>query len=225
MSKQEATRLADALDDSFCPLCHQAAAMLRQWPEAGGPVAWISAESVRRLRSGGNGSRGTVPVHATRSMSSHAPLYAAQPDQSERIAALEAERDQYKMAAEAEAGFADQYKAKCAALEAENAMLRAELRKMPKAKYVAAVTDCEACLTPDACAIRGQCAHYLRTTDNAAGRIAALEAALAERDRVIDAAKEALWVCAEHNALYHGEQHNTVTQARAALRAIEEVRK
>ena len=29
-------------------------------------------------------------------------------------------------------------------------------------RYVAPVTDCEACLTPDACAIRGQCAHYLR---------------------------------------------------------------
>lgn len=29
-------------------------------------------------------------------------------------------------------------------------------------KYVAPVTDCEACLTPDACAIRGQCGHYLR---------------------------------------------------------------
>lgn len=29
--------------------------------------------------------------------------------------------------------------------------------------YVSApITDCEACLTPDACAIRGQCAHYLR---------------------------------------------------------------
>lgn len=29
-------------------------------------------------------------------------------------------------------------------------------------RYVAPVTDCEACLTPDACAIRGQCGHYLR---------------------------------------------------------------
>lgn len=56
-------------------------------------------------------------------------------------------------------------------------------------------------------------------------RVGALESALAERDRVIEAAKGALWVCAEHNALYHGEQHNTVTQARAALRAIEEMRR
>lgn len=31
-----------------------------------------------------------------------------------------------------------------------------------KTRYVAPVTDCEACLTPDACSIRGQCAHYLR---------------------------------------------------------------
>lgn len=29
-------------------------------------------------------------------------------------------------------------------------------------RYAAPVTDCEACLTPDACAIRGQCGHYLR---------------------------------------------------------------
>ena len=29
-------------------------------------------------------------------------------------------------------------------------------------KYVARVTDCEGCLTQDACVIRGQCAHYLR---------------------------------------------------------------
>ena len=34
-------------------------------------------------------------------------------------------------------------------------------------RYVAPVTDCEACLTPDACAIRGQCAHYLRERDGA----------------------------------------------------------
>lgn len=29
-------------------------------------------------------------------------------------------------------------------------------------RYAAPVTDCEACLTSDACAIRGQCGHYLR---------------------------------------------------------------
>ena len=29
-------------------------------------------------------------------------------------------------------------------------------------RYEAPVTDCEACLTPDACSLRGQCAHYLR---------------------------------------------------------------
>lgn len=28
--------------------------------------------------------------------------------------------------------------------------------------YAAPVTDCEACLTPDACSLRGQCGHYLR---------------------------------------------------------------
>jgi hypothetical protein len=33
-------------------------------------------------------------------------------------------------------------------------------------KYVSGpITECEACLTPDACALRGQCAHYLREHD------------------------------------------------------------
>ncbi len=31
---------------------------------------------------------------------------------------------------------------------------------------------------------------------------------------------DALWVCAEHNTLYHGENHNTVIQARAAHEAL-----
>ena len=33
--------------------------------------------------------------------------------------------------------------------------------------YVSRVTECEACLTEDACRIRGQCAHYLREVDRA----------------------------------------------------------
>ena len=47
------------------------------------PVAWISAESLRRLKQGGNDSRGTVPVHATHSMSTHAPLFLATPQQAQ----------------------------------------------------------------------------------------------------------------------------------------------
>lgn len=35
-----------------------------------------------------------------------------------------------------------------------------------KTRHVSPVTDCEACLTEDACQIRGQCAHYLRETPN-----------------------------------------------------------
>lgn len=50
------------------------------------PVAWISRESLSRLCSGGNDSRGTVPVHAKRSRTSSAPLYTA-----EAIAAARAE--------------------------------------------------------------------------------------------------------------------------------------
>jgi len=37
-----------------------------------------------------------------------------------------------------------------------------ELCTERKPEYVARVTECEACLTEDACRIRGQCAHYLR---------------------------------------------------------------
>jgi hypothetical protein len=41
----------------------------------------------------------------------------------------------------------------CSALAAHDA----------QSKYVSGpITECEACLTPDACALRGQCAHYLR---------------------------------------------------------------
>lgn len=46
-----------------------------------------------------------------------------------RLDALERERDEYKMAAEAEANFADQYKAKCAALEREKAALRKDAER------------------------------------------------------------------------------------------------
>jgi len=41
---------------------------------AGVPVAWISAESIGRLRDGGNSTRGTVPVHSRRSHVSNTPL-------------------------------------------------------------------------------------------------------------------------------------------------------
>lgn len=37
----------------------------------------------------------------------------------------------------------------------------------------------------------------------------------------VRAMREALWVCAEHNALHFGELHNTVIQARSALTAME----
>lgn len=42
------------------------------------PVAWISHESMRRLREGGN-CKGTVPVHLKPSHTSTIPLYTAPP--------------------------------------------------------------------------------------------------------------------------------------------------
>ena len=41
-----------------------------------------------------------------------------------------------------------------------NKALKTEADKQPR--YEAIVTECEACMTEDACRIRGQCAHYLR---------------------------------------------------------------
>lgn len=39
------------------------------------PLGWITAESVMRLSQGGNGSRGTVPIHPTYSNTATIPLY------------------------------------------------------------------------------------------------------------------------------------------------------
>lgn len=43
------------------------------------PVAWISNESLRRLTRGGNGSRGSVPVHHERSSVAKNPVYLHPP--------------------------------------------------------------------------------------------------------------------------------------------------
>ena len=42
-----------------------------------GTVAWISDESLRRLKRGGNDSKGTVPVHAKKSSVSKHALFCA----------------------------------------------------------------------------------------------------------------------------------------------------
>ncbi|MBP9032623.1 MAG: hypothetical protein KBG29_01930 [Pseudomonadales bacterium] len=39
------------------------------------PFGWITEEAVYRMAAGGNGSRGTVPVHAKPSAVSYVPLY------------------------------------------------------------------------------------------------------------------------------------------------------
>lgn len=103
MSKQEATRLADALDDSFCPMCHQAAALLRQWPngEPSRPdiLERLTYHALERddltlgecldyLARGWTKVRGRTERQMVLQV---AALLAGGPDQSERIAALEAE--------------------------------------------------------------------------------------------------------------------------------------
>lgn len=41
-----------------------------------GPIGWVSSESLRTLSNGGNGSRGSVPIHAKKSSVSRFPIYA-----------------------------------------------------------------------------------------------------------------------------------------------------
>lgn len=43
------------------------------------PAGWLTAESASRLIRGGNGARGTVPVHAERTNGAYIPLYAVEP--------------------------------------------------------------------------------------------------------------------------------------------------
>lgn len=46
-----------------------------------GPIdayAWISLESIRRLKDEGGNSKGSVPVHGKQSIASRVPLYSAQ---------------------------------------------------------------------------------------------------------------------------------------------------
>lgn len=63
-------------------------------------VAWISRESLRRLESGGNDSRGTVPVHvrhsfvAFRGLVLRADAERLLAERDARIAQLERERDE-----------------------------------------------------------------------------------------------------------------------------------
>lgn len=63
-------------------------------PDFNKPRAWMSLESLNRLRfHGGNKSRGTVPVHAERSSVSCIPLYAYAnpfvPNELERMTPVE----------------------------------------------------------------------------------------------------------------------------------------
>jgi hypothetical protein len=39
------------------------------------PSAWITKESLRRLKAGGNESRGTIPVHCTPTRVAKIPVY------------------------------------------------------------------------------------------------------------------------------------------------------
>lgn len=44
------------------------------------PSAWITKESLRRLKAGGNESRGTIPVHCTPTRVAKIPVYLSPTD-------------------------------------------------------------------------------------------------------------------------------------------------
>lgn len=46
-----------------------------EFSENAQPLAWLTDESVRCLRRGGNGSRATAPAHASQSKIAKHPLY------------------------------------------------------------------------------------------------------------------------------------------------------
>ena len=55
--------------------------VLRKLRDAG-PVAWATRESLGRIEDGGNGSRGTVPVHANPSHVAKFPLFTIPEEQT-----------------------------------------------------------------------------------------------------------------------------------------------
>lgn len=69
---QEMGLIANSVYEAF------AKQFLAAWLAQHEPVAWISNESIYRLKHGGN-SKGTVPVHLMRSGVSNIPLFLAPP--------------------------------------------------------------------------------------------------------------------------------------------------
>ena len=301
--KAKATRWADALMDGDYSNAPELAALLRRWPD-GEPVA-----SMIRHRAGTPASRawdGKVHWHewsewspatlahgraVTDPSRNHTedsewqmqPLYAAQPDQSariadrkwldnecldggcqslkwhERIAALEAEnanlvrglreatepptfmgepvpdariaalarlaayQEAREVAWEAELkdsqSVAEHWKAKHAAENARIAALEAD-----RAAALRLAND----LTLETQTVEEAVADLVRMVRDARTRIAALEASLAERDRVIEQARVALERIRHATAPTHddGGHHEAAHDLSIdALRAIEEVRK
>ena len=123
--KTEATRLADVLDDSLCPMCHQAAALLRRWPD-GEPVGYLPAYELDRLQNGHDGRLRSAKFGSS-ALDGDIALYTATPDQSERIAELEA---RYSHAALRHVSLFGELQAsleRVAELERERDALRSEL--------------------------------------------------------------------------------------------------
>lgn len=128
MSKQEATRLADALrrcapvdfDGDFAA----AAALLERWPD-GEPVAWVNGDELDNMMDDRPTMIAGKPDGWRRT-----PLYTAPPGQSERIAALEEELVRLKDAVRsARVDEAHCWSRRNDALEDENAALRADAER------------------------------------------------------------------------------------------------
>lgn len=71
---REIARLADVSPDQAASVIAVLGLREMVMPKVAEPIAWVTDESLRRLKRGGNGSRGTVPVHTKPSAVAKHPL-------------------------------------------------------------------------------------------------------------------------------------------------------
>lgn len=221
--KTEATRLADVLDDSLCPMCHQAAALLRRWPD-GEPVGYLPAYELDRLQNGHDGRLRSAKFGPS-ALDGDIALYTTPPapirnwDATLRAAARRTAEIVHpgKMVPPA-----DQSE-RIAALERELANAYAEGRKDEREEWTAEFKPSGGgctCAGPDgpceSCeANRAAYEEWLAERPWHA-RIAALEAALEQAREALEKSRRS-----EHNPFESDNQSEHYERLCAALRAIE----
>lgn len=98
--KEQATRLADALESGNPSLTmEEAAALLRRWPDSGAPVGYLPAYELDRLQSGHDGRLRSAKLGPSY-LDGDVAVYTAPPADAERIAALEREVEALRADAE-----------------------------------------------------------------------------------------------------------------------------